>query len=372
MKALTLSVFLVLSAILLDSCSDSSSNAGTDPSAASQGGTGGLWAFEGTLEGAGFASIRLMEKGGDTLAGVLVMDYVPGEQGLPVFAIRGRIKDDSLTVEPADTGLLGWRLLGRLRNGAYKGIRADAKGEKQNTFELGARRLPYALTARLHEKRTEDGPLQLDVHVSWTEMIEPTDPQTRDAFNRHMHSYAEEGWNNFEKDFAQEAQSLKGQEMPGYANTRSLHQYDELMYADEELVGLRQMASFYMGGAHPMWGLGTLTFDVKGRRFLKPADFFADGRKPLRFLSDYCRKTLRERFKDQSFEDMILQGTEPKDENFEQLLPMRQGLLVQFNPYEVGPYVIGAPEVLIPWQDVMIETKLSPVIDLLARRNAQP
>ena len=48
-------------------------------------------------------------------------------------------------------------------------------------------------------------------------------------------------------------------------------------------------------------------------------------------------------------DEWMLEGTAPKPENFQLVVPGEDGLEVIFSSYQVAPYAAGTPSVEIPW-----------------------
>ena len=342
-------------------------------------GSGGLTVLRGTVQGLGPVSVYLMPKGGDSLGGSLVYPRPPDTEGLhayEVLQVSGKQREQQVWLNLGSRYDVQGELRGTFAEGSFEGEWRDAKGTPRHQVQLVRTQQPYGLSSRVYSKVIKPSPLSLDLHVQWTEMVDPSPPALRDAFNRSVHADAEKGWTSFERQFAEEQQTLRNEELPEYARTRSMDQHDELIYADERLICMRQFASFYMGGAHPMWGMQTRIFDVQAARFIEADELFADGRRPLAFLSTYCRPLLSKLMQAPPDDDMLLSGTAPDTANFHQLLPTPDGLLVQFNPYEVGPYAAGAPELLIPWREVQANCRLTPAVEGVAgtaqRRGGKP
>ncbi len=331
-------------------------------------GLGGLTVLRGKVQGLGPVSVYLMPKKGDSLGGTLVYPRPSDTEGLhayEVLQLSGKQREQLVALSLGSRFDVQGELRGTLADDGFQGEWRDAQGITRHQVQLVRSILPYGLSSRVYSKVTKPNPLSLDLHVQWTEMVDPSPPALRDAFNRSVHADAEKGWTSFERQFEEEQRAVGNEELPEYARARTMDQHDELIYADERLICMRQFASFYMGGAHPMWGMQTRIFDVQAARFIEADELFADGRRPLAFLSAYCRPLLSKLMQAPPDDDMLLAGTAPDTANFHQLLPTPDGLLVQFNPYEVGPYAAGAPELLIPWREVQANCRLIPAVEAM-------
>ncbi len=76
----------------------------------------------------------------------------------------------------------------------------------------------------------------------------------------------------------------------------------------------------------------------------------------LRFISDATRRDLQRKL-DPSGEELalsewIVQGTEPKEDNFNRFLLTSDGLRFIFEEYQVAPYGLGIQESTISWSEI--------------------
>jgi hypothetical protein len=113
------------------------------------------------------------------------------------------------------------------------------------------------------------------------------------------------------------------------------------------LVAARYEWSYNFGGAHPTGATTFVVADLRdgtvvGARRLVRADALAA-------LAAESRGLLKARFGDGLAPDQLAEGTKPTYDSFSTLLPGPDGLHVVFGEYQVGPYAIGRPEIVIPW-----------------------
>lgn len=122
--------------------------------------------------------------------------------------------------------------------------------------------------------------------------------------------------------------------------------------ADEAMITVTEMSSLYEhGAAHGEYGLSFAHYLVKEQRPLATADVFAKAG-----WEDRLRPLVTTALKQQLGDDGLLDGWQAsvRDETID---PSRwdfskQGLVVQFNPYEVAPYAAGPVAVTVPWTAV--------------------
>lgn len=107
----------------------------------------------------------------------------------------------------------------------------------------------------------------------------------------------------------------------------------------------------FTGGAHGSSATEALVLAKDSGAPVPPAGLFRTGVDWLSALSTACHTDLAARTEIFEPEDEWLgQGTAPVPENYEALLPRPDGLQVTFQQYQVGPYAIGAFDVLVPWE----------------------
>lgn len=123
--------------------------------------------------------------------------------------------------------------------------------------------------------------------------------------------------------------------------------------ARDDLISVEfSTGSYYRGAAHPNSHSQVLNFDLKNGKPLRLADLFKPGAKYLQAIADYCIKDLKKQSK--AKEDMlddtsIQEGAGPDLKNYRSWTITRKGLGINFDSYQVGPYVAGPQFVLVPY-----------------------
>ena len=91
---------------------------------------------------------------------------------------------------------------------------------------------------------------------------------------------------------------------------------------------------------------------------------FLDGKQGLQWLSQYCVTDLKSQYGAdyKALSSFVEYGTAPVADNFKSVSLEPGGLVISFDPYQVGPYAAGPQEVHIPAKDVqpMLAITLSP------------
>jgi len=122
----------------------------------------------------------------------------------------------------------------------------------------------------------------------------------------------------------------------------------------------------YSGGAHGYENQVSFNYDVKNQKILTLKEMFTNGFDYLNYLSLKSRESLKVKYATVSNDDRsgfesedaikeyeknlmssINLGTEPKEENFSVFTFTTDKVKIYFAQYQVGPYVIGMPEVEI-------------------------
>lgn len=104
----------------------------------------------------------------------------------------------------------------------------------------------------------------------------------------------------------------------------------------------------YSGGAHGNLVITCRNYDLASGRLLEFADLFGNPEKALELMAAWSRESLTKSLGDEADEDMIRDGTAPDLRNFGELSLMPDGIGIQFQPYQVGPWSAGPQQVDMP------------------------
>jgi hypothetical protein len=152
---------------------------------------------------------------------------------------------------------------------------------------------------------------------------------------------------SFTKDATAQGPPLVG------APPSSVRQTFSVSLSEPALLSLGELDTEYLAqAAHPIATLSTYTFDLRTGQRLTLADLFRPGSPYLSVLSVQSRARLRVLLHLPSFDSQIGAGTRPSASNFQawQLVP--SGLRITFAEYQVGPFFIGMPAIVIPWSSL--------------------
>lgn len=139
---------------------------------------------------------------------------------------------------------------------------------------------------------------------------------------------------------------------PGHFNGYSVIFRAERSRCDSSVVSLRIIYGDYTGGAHGMYAYFGETYDVETGQQLLLADIVADAEGFYPNAIEYINNALYEEYEDGLFADYqssVEQALSPDNEPFWYMTAT--GIVICFTPYEVGPYAMGAPEILLPYSE---------------------
>jgi Protein of unknown function (DUF3298)/Deacetylase PdaC len=126
-------------------------------------------------------------------------------------------------------------------------------------------------------------------------------------------------------------------------------------YADDDLISVSFLEGNFTGGVHPNYGYFTITYDLKTGKEIKLAELFKPGAKYLEAVSAYAIKDLQSRKMPDSDEnmglaqDLFADGATAKADNYQNWNLTKKGLMITFDPYQVGPYAVGSQTVIVPY-----------------------
>ncbi len=126
----------------------------------------------------------------------------------------------------------------------------------------------------------------------------------------------------------------------------------ELMRSDSAVLSLRVVCSDYFGGAHGMYAVYGETFDVESGKILEFADILKDAEGFYPKATAYISANLYEEYGENlvtNYEEYVA-GTFEEGRNICWYLNAA-GIVVAYTPYEIGPYAMGAPEILLPYEE---------------------
>lgn len=170
------------------------------------------------------------------------------------------------------------------------------------------------------------------------------------SVNDAMRSFALEQADDYEKDIQE---SLgPDDEKPANYSTWELSGFYTVEKPNPDVASVTFNIYSYSGGAHGNLFIRCLNYDLVTGRQLVFDNLFKDREKALQLLSEISGAKLRAELGEEADEEMIKAGSAPDLNNFLNLSLAPQGLFIEFQPYQVGPWSIGPQRVEITLADL--------------------
>lgn len=126
-------------------------------------------------------------------------------------------------------------------------------------------------------------------------------------------------------------------------------------YLDSNFFSLKFNISEYISGAvHPINYVSVLNYNLQEEKKINFNDIFKKDTDYFAIVSTISAKKLLQIFKDDSsLLDWIKKGTAPKEENYSNFGINEKGIIIYFNPYQVGSYSSGIQEIEIAYSELV-------------------
>jgi len=139
----------------------------------------------------------------------------------------------------------------------------------------------------------------------------------------------------------------------------------EIPYLTGEVASIRiRFQTYSAGAAHGMSSTRVLNVKLADGSTIDTEGLFKDAKQGLEWLSQYCAADLKRQYGAdyKALKSFVDSGTAPLADNFRNVSLEPGGLVVSFDPYQVGPYAAGPREVHVSTRDVqsMLNITLSP------------
>ncbi len=278
------------------------------------------------------------------------------------ITLKGTVdKDGNLTLEEFDPG-------GK-QTGVFKGlwkVEQDGSitlagnwskppnekgGDKRTAFSLHEEPINFTGDVDVVAKSIKENnkKLMYEVDAQYPQLTGGNNPNF-EKFNQLARMLVVKSVAGFKKDMAPE----EGEEPPPEGSMGSdLGIGYTILLAQDDLVSVQfDIGSYYQGAAHPNSHTETLNYDLRNGKQLRLADLFKPGTKYLQTLSTYCIADLKKQSKEKGtelVEDMLKDGAAPTAKNYESWTITKQGLGINFDAYQVGPYAAGPQFVMVPY-----------------------
>ena len=110
------------------------------------------------------------------------------------------------------------------------------------------------------------------------------------------------------------------------------------------------------GGAHPSITTWTISYNIKEEKIVDIKYLVDKNKDFLNILSSESFNMLKENevIKEAKIEEMLINGTKPKEENFSDFAFTQDGFKVFFEIYSIAPYALGDFVVVIPYDKLNV------------------
>lgn len=139
-----------------------------------------------------------------------------------------------------------------------------------------------------------------------------------------------------------------------WGDSQLIIEYETHYYDDTHVTFVFKVYYYMAGAAHGNSYSITRTYNLVTGEKIELADLFAPGSDYLGRLSQLSRRALASsgQLGEDYDQDWVEEGTAPLEENFARFVPLPNGLMLIFDPYQIGPWAIGEQRVTIPWSDL--------------------
>lgn len=166
-----------------------------------------------------------------------------------------------------------------------------------------------------------------------------------DKVDAAMAAFAESQAADYEDDVREF--DKPGEEKPDSYDMWDMNGIFTLARPNPDVVSVTFNIYSYSGGAHGNLFIRCLNYDLRTGAELGLNALFESPEKALALLAELTNKKLRQDLGDDVEEEMLQSGTAPEPTNFANLSLRPDGLVVEFQPYQVGPWSIGPQHVTV-------------------------
>lgn len=227
--------------------------------------------------------------------------------------------------------------------------------DKRTAFSLHEEPISLSGYSELTTKQIKENNKKLHYEIEARyPQLEGVNNLNFDKFNQAARGLVQKQVTGFKKNL--EAPQREGEELPPEEITASTIGIDYVVsLLQDDLASVRfDTASYYNGAAHPNTETEVLNFDLKNGKPVKLSDLFKPGAKFLQPISTYAISDLKKQSKAKGADGMlddssIESGAAPKAENYRSWMIKKNGLGINFDAYQVGPYAAGPQYVLVPY-----------------------
>ncbi|MCW8140826.1 MAG: DUF3298 domain-containing protein [Planctomycetota bacterium] len=193
-------------------------------------------------------------------------------------------------------------------------------------------------TARVVKDAGKDAALGFEWEITRVEVTGLTNPLVQRRVNTSLRAAAEAAKREMRRDLRE----WRPEDRPDVDMPSSLWLHMEVGLLDARLLSVSVgQSTYYAGAAHPNYAVKTLTFDLRTGAKVPVAGLFRPGALPA--VAARVHRALRAD-PDYTYDgEYVLERVTA--EHLRAVRVERDGLRFLFGSYELGPYVVGAPEV---------------------------
>lgn len=199
----------------------------------------------------------------------------------------------------------------------------------------------------INQSEKPDPNISYDIKATYPQINGLKDVAVQNKINQNLKDLVDQDIAKFKSDYSPDAISTPYYKGP-FQNTFSLDYSTSTPLNFGNIVSIVLSQELYSApSAHPVHQVDSFTFDLTTGEILSLDDYFTGSY--LQAFSDYASSSLPAILGDYTDAEMIKEGTAPTADNFKVFLPKNDGLHIIFNEYQVAPYVVGQPEIVVPW-----------------------
>jgi hypothetical protein len=224
-------------------------------------------------------------------------------------------------------------------------------GEKKTAFSLHQEPIEFSSQVEIVAKQIKEANKKLNykIDVDYPQLTGSTDPNV-DKFNQYAKALVIKEVSEFRKAMAAETD----EEIPSETGSDLGIGYTVTIAKDDLMSIEFDSGSYYRGAAHPNSHSQVVNYDLKNGKPLRLADLFKPGSKYLQTIATYCINDLKKQSKLKGADSMldnstIESGASADPKNYQSWTITRKGLGINFDSYQVAPYVAGPQYVLVPY-----------------------
>jgi hypothetical protein len=143
----------------------------------------------------------------------------------------------------------------------------------------------------------------------------------------------------------------------------------EVAYLNSSIFSLALNESEYIAGAaHPDNFVTTMTYDLRNGNRIALGDLFDKDSDYLKIISDYSISALKKQMEvgddEEDRIETINSGAAPTAQNYKNFLIAKEGLVIIFDTYQVGPGAAGIQRVAVPYSILEPVTNIGGLLPL--------